>query len=189
MSAIKDMPVELIKVTSLAVMGDPEAILATAAEVLAGRGHILKQKAFAVTARIVTKDSSVIIKCRIYKDKSNLFLEATRRNGDSVLFCKVWQELQEALRIYAAASDLAVYEPWRFNDFQQFAIKHDDAKHGGGKLDNAKVTALIEEIPLPIRKAKLKLYKKPAVVMDEIDELLSEATAYFASHGLDGESA
>ena len=91
------------------------------------------------------------------------------------------------MRIYAAASDLAVYAPWRFNDFQQFAIKHEDVKQG--KLDNAKVTALIEEIPLPIRKAKLKLYKKPAVVMDEIEELLSEATAYFASHGLDGEVA
>ena len=186
MAAVKDMPVEFTKVTSLAVMGDPEAILATAAELLANRGQILKQKAFAVTARILTNGASVVIKCRVYKDKSNLFLEATRRNGDSVLFCKVWQEVREALRIYAAASDLAVYEPWCFNDFQQFAIKHDDAKHGGGKLDNAKVMALVEEIPLPIRKARLKLYKKPTVVMDEIDELLSEATAYFASHGLEG---
>ena len=81
MTAVKDMPVELIKITSLPVMGDPEAILAKAAEFLAYRGQILKQKAFAVTARILTKDSSVIIKCRIYKDKSYFFLEGTRRSG------------------------------------------------------------------------------------------------------------
>jgi len=106
MTTIKVLPSAFLSVTSMQVFGIPEDVMEETARFLEEFGGvIIKQRPFAIRARIVSVHDLTVVKCRLYLVSGRVFLDMTRRRGDVVLFVSIWRALKAALRKFSTTPD------------------------------------------------------------------------------------
>ena len=102
MTTIKVLAPAFLSVTSMQVFGIPEDVMDETARFLEEFGGvIIKQRPFAIRARIVSVHDLTVVKCRLYLVSGRVFLDMTRRRGDVVLFVSIWRALKAALQKFS----------------------------------------------------------------------------------------
>ena len=108
MTTIKVIPSAFLSITSMQVFGIPEDVMDETARFLEEFGGVLiKQKPFAIRARVVSKEYVTVVKCRLYLVGGKVFLEMARRRGDVVLFVSIWRALKAALHKFSTPDEEA----------------------------------------------------------------------------------
>ena len=191
MADITRLPDGCRSVTHLPLEGAPFDVMEAARGCLAGMGALKKTRPFSLTAQVWATDgqTDVIVKARAYKDSTGTFLDVTRRRGDSVLFARVFMEIERALGERAARSppnaDLSIYEHWPEDAVKAFEADHQlvsQQVRAGRGLSAKAFQEHVSRVPWAVRAAKIGwagLRRDKACVC--LDEICCEATAYWAS--------
>ena len=96
MTTIKVLPEGCLANTSARVCGDPEKFMEALALFISKHGVVEKRKPFSIRAKILWT-FAVRMKCKLFIESGNVYVETTRRSGDGLAFLYLWRRVEAAV--------------------------------------------------------------------------------------------
>ena len=96
MTTIKVLPEGCLANTSARVCGDPEKFMEALALFISKHGVVEKRKPFSIRAKILST-FAVRVKCKLFIESGNVYVDTTRRSGDGLAFLYLWRMVDAAV--------------------------------------------------------------------------------------------
>ena len=96
MTTIKVLPEGCLSNMSAKVCGDPAEFMDALASFISKRGVVEKRKPFSIRAKILWT-FAVRVKCKLFIESGNVYMEMSRRNGDGLAFLFLWRMVDVAV--------------------------------------------------------------------------------------------
>ena len=96
MTTIKVLPEGCLSNTSAKVCGDPAEFMDALASFISKHGVVEKRKPFSIRAKILWT-FAVRVKCKLFIESGNVYMEMTRRSGDGLAFLYLWRMVDVAV--------------------------------------------------------------------------------------------
>jgi hypothetical protein len=96
MTTIKVLPEGCLTNTSAKVCGDPAEFMGALALFISKHGVVEKRKPFSFRAKILWT-FAVRVKCKLFIESGEMYMEMTRRNGDGLAFLYLWRMVDAAV--------------------------------------------------------------------------------------------
>jgi hypothetical protein len=199
--------------THIDIVGDPSTIFAKVVIYCEENGEIVKLGDYAVKASFVHPDGqTVLVNTKIFRDDT-LYLECQRIRGDVLLFALIWKSLNNflvdgkvsefkrgdivpVLPMHRPAVDdgvisdldIDIFSHWAFGKIKDFFIDHAELSHNVtlGKVTQQDFQHHLERIPKIVStEYKLAAVEPSTRVCERVDELMTEAVAYWALRGVE----
>ena len=96
MTTIKVLPEGCLSNTSAKVCGDPAEFMDALASFISKHGVVEKRAPFSIRAKI-SWTFAVRVKCKLFIESGNIYMEMTRRSGDGFAFLYLWRMVDAAV--------------------------------------------------------------------------------------------
>ena len=96
MTTIKVLPEGCLSNTSAKVSGDPAEFMDALALFISKHGVVEKRKPFSIRAKILWT-FAVRVKCKLFIESGNVYMEMMRRSGDGLAFLYLWRMMDAAV--------------------------------------------------------------------------------------------